>query len=234
MNALIIKEELKRLPFKIKKEIYGNLVLYKIYDLKNHTAKKLIKKLAKDRIVNIGFDNNIPREFISHFKGKVNIVFKRDELLFNIDKMALKLSNSLGLEDGEITIGVFSKDKTELILKKLISLKRKLKSVVIFKSSDENYDKAIDCFYKATGIPVIQKEDFLIPVSFLIKAGETGALFKYPVIDLTKDAEKGSIVDVKIKMWDYKNIFNISDAVYAKLILNPFEIESFLRKKTWH
>ena len=76
MNLIIIKEDKRAIPFSFKKEIKEKYIVYKIFDEHKLTAKRIHKKLNKDRIMSVAFDNNISHSFKKYFEGKVNIIKK--------------------------------------------------------------------------------------------------------------------------------------------------------------
>ncbi len=236
MNALIIKSNTSNFPFRVKKEMYGKISVYKISNEYLITRKKLIKKLNKDRIVNIAFDNNISHNFISFFESKINVVTKNNILINNMDKMALKLSNYLGIKEGTLTLGIIDGYKTDFVIKKVIELRNKLKMLCIYTKSAEKIRGYADAFYRATGVPVVIKEGYKnIDCDILINLSASEIKLNTlsgKLIDIFETCNKKGISDIKINFKEEDNIFNISDAVYNKIISDPFKVDFFISKNT--
>lgn len=231
MNLIIVKEDKKTLPFKVKKEVFEKYMVYRIFDEHNFTAKRILKKINKDRIMGIAFDNNISRSFKKHFEGKINIIKKEDVLFFNIDKIVLKLANSLGIKDGKLSLGIIPDNNMSLLIRRIEKLKNKLKTLTVYCDNKEDYTGSLDSFFKETGIPVIVKEDFKnidCDILIYLKNKKVNLYkFKGHLVDIFEVCDRRGVKDIRVRFKEEKNIYNISDAVFLKILSEPFKIDSF-------
>lgn len=236
MNAIIIKENKKRCPFYIKEEKNEKFILFKVFDEYKNTKKRLLKKLNKRCIVNIAFDNTISRDFTEYFSGKINVLTKENILLFNIDKIILKLANSLGIKEGRLTLGLIPGYNTGILMKKTEKIRNKLKSVIIYCDCKDEFLNYIDAFYEKTGVPVIVKEEFNnIECDILVNLNYNKTSlgdYKGKLVDILGITDEKGIRDIKVNLKENDNIYNISDAVFSKILSEPFEISSFIIKNT--
>lgn len=235
MNGVIVREYKKIFPFYIKEE-KGGFAVFKIYDEHNLTKKKLLKKINKKHISDIAFDNNISENFKAYFLGKVSVISKEDVLFSNMDKMVLKLANSLGIKDGKLSLGLIPGYKTDILINKTESLKNKLKILNVFCDNRDDFLKYADLFYGKTGVPVIIKERFdNIDCDILfnadLKKRDIGN-FKGHIIDIFEVMDCKGVKDIKTNFKENKNIYNISDAVFSKILSEPLRIDSFITKNT--
>ena len=236
MNLIVVRENNKAFPFYIKKEIKEKYIVYKIYDERKFTAKRILKKINKDRIMSVAFDNNISHSFKKHFEGKINIIKKEDVLFFNMDKVVLKLSNSLGIKDGKLNLGILADNNLSLIIRKMEKLKNKLKSLTVCCDNKEDYTVILDLFFKETGVPVIVKEDYKnidCDILIYLKNKKVNLYkFKGHLVDVFSATDRRGVKDIKVKLKEEKNIYNISDAVFSKVLSEPFRIDGFITKNT--
>ena len=121
MNAIIIKDDKVGFPFFIRKEKKERIIVYKIRSEKGLVKKMLLKKLNKDRILSIATDNNISRTFGEYFRGKINVVTKEEALFSNLDKIVLKAASSVGIKDGQLTLGIIPDKRCDIALRKIES-----------------------------------------------------------------------------------------------------------------
>lgn len=238
MNLIIIKEDKRAIPFSFKKEIREKYIVYKIFDEHKLTAKRIYKKLNKDRIMSVAFDNNISHSFKKYFEGKVNIIKKEDVLFFNMDKVVIKLANSLGIKDGKLSLGILADNNLSAVIRKMEKLKNKLKTLTVYSDNTEELGCLLDSFYKETGVPVIVREDYKnidCDILIYLKNKKVNLYkFKGHLIDIFEATDKRGVKDIKVKFKEEKNIYNISDAVFSKIISEPFKINAFITKNTWH
>ena len=236
MNCIVVREDKKKLSFKITEVKGDRFLILKISGFYKFMAGKLLKRINKKRILNVAFDNNIPREFAEQFQGKVNII-KNEEILFaNIDKIILKAAATLGIKDGKLNLGIVTGYKTDVLFKKLRNLRKKIKTLTVYTDSREVYDEYAELYYKETGIPVVIKKtsetggcDILV---YLKKESDNNIKYCGRVIDIFSKTDTSAIRDVTLKFDKNKNNFNVSDGVFCKLIDAPFEIKGFITKNT--
>lgn len=231
MNLIVIKEDKKAFPFMIKKDLHEKYIVYKIFDEHKFTAKRILKKINNDRIMGVAFDNNISHSFKKHFEGKINIIKKEDVLFLNIDKIVLKLANSLGIKDGKLSLGIIPDNNMGLVIRKMEKLKNKLKTLTVYCNNKEDYLDLLDSFFKETGIPVIVKEDFKnidCDILIYLKNKKVNLYkFKGHLVDIFEVCDRRGVKDIRIKFKGEKNIYKISDAVFLKILSEPFKIDSF-------
>ena len=231
MNLIVIKEDKKAFPFMIKKDLHEKYIVYKIFDEHKFTAKRILKKINNDRIMGVAFDNNISHSFKKHFEGKINIIKKEDVLFLNIDKIVLKLANSLGIKDGKLSLGIIPDNNMGLVIRKMEKLKNKLKTLTVYCNNKEDYLDLLDSFFKETGIPVIVKEDFKnidCDILIYLKNKKVNLYkFKGHLVDIFEVCDRRGVKDIKVKFKEEKNIYKISDAVFLKILSEPFKIDSF-------
>lgn len=232
MNLIVVKEEKRTLPFLIKKENHEKYIVYKIYDERKFTAIRMLKKINKDRIMSIAFDNNISHSFKKHFEGKINIIKKEDVLFLNIDKIVKKLSNSLGIKDGKLNLGIIADNNFGIVIRKTEKLKNKLKSLTVYCDNKDDCSAILDSFFKETGVPVIIKEDCKnidCDILIYLKNKKINLYkFKGHLVDIFNTTDKRGVKDIKVKFKEEKNIYNISDAVFLKVISEPFKVDGFI------
>lgn len=231
MNLIVIKEDKKAFPFMIKKDLHEKYIVYKIFDEHKFTAKRILKKINNDRIMGVAFDNNISHSFKKHFEGKINIIKKEDVLFLNIDKIVLKLANSLGIKDGKLSLGIIPDNNMGLVIRKMEKLKNKLKTLTVYCDNKEDYTDLLDSFFKETGIPVIVKEDFKnidCDILIYLKNKKVNLYkFKGHLVDIFEVCDRRGVKDIRVKFNEEKNIYKISDAVFLKILSEPFKIDSF-------
>ncbi len=236
MNLIVVKEDKKTFPFLIKKEINEKYAVYKIYDEYKFTARRILKKINKDRIMGIAFDNNISHSFIKNFESKINIIKKEDVLFLNIDKVVLKLANSLGIKEGKLSLGIIADSNINITMRKMEKLKNKLKTLTVYCDKKEDYSLTLDSFFKETGVPVIVKESYKnidCDILIYLKNKKVNLYkFKGHLVDIFEATDKRGVKDIKVNFKEEKNIYNISDAVFLKILSEPFKIDSFITKNT--
>lgn len=235
MNALIVKEKKGFFLSCLKREENEKIIIFKIRSERKNTARRLIKKLTADKIVSIAFEKDISYEFKSFFKGKINIVEKEDVLFSNLDKIILKLAGLLGIGEGKLDLGIIPGVNLNLAFKKTKELRGRLKSLFIFSENPLEYSEYADEFYYNTGIPVILKNisekancDILV---YLDKKPTDKLNQKGKLIDIYEKVKSRGISDVRISIPEEYKKYNISDCVLARILNEPFKIDSFITKK---
>ncbi len=226
-NCLIIKEKTRFFSFNTELVKEKDFLLLKTNKENIFTAKRILKILEKHKILNLAFENDFSKDFIMFFKGKINIL-EKDKILFaNIDSILKKLLISYGIKDGALNLGIISGYKCEALLKLIKSLSLKLKTLHFYSSNKEDL-KYPGEFYMETGIPVIIKStpDFTGCEILLYLSYDkiTFSNFKGKLIDIFDVTGSKGIKDIKASV---KNPYNISDAVFLRLINKPIKIHSF-------
>ena len=233
MNGIVVLKREKRFLFKIEKEYKEKFVLYKIPFETAFWSKKLYKKLEKDRILNVAFDNNISHSFIKDIENKINVVTKENVLINNLDKIILKAANSLGIKEGKLTLGIVVDNDFYLAIKKIKNVRSKLKTLYVYCKDTESFLKDEEDFYKSTGVPVVIKKDMLSNTcDILVYLTKEVMDFEYNgfLIDILDITTKKGVRDIKKEVVGCDNIYNISDSVFLKIIMETFDIDSFITK----
>ncbi len=225
-NCLVIKGKTRFLSFGTETSTENEFLLIKIRKENKFTAKRILKILEKNKILNLAFERGISQDFTLFFKGKINILEKGKILFMNIDGIVKKHSVSYGIKDGALNLGIISGYKPNVLFNIIKNLSLKLKTLHFYTNNKEDL-KSLTEFYNETGIPVIIKNtpdftgcDILLYLSFE-KIDFSG--FKGRLIDIFDITEHNGIKDIKALV---KNPYNISDAVYLRLINKPVKINS--------
>ena len=128
-NCLIVKGKtgFLRCGTEISKE--NHFLLIKIKNENKFTAKRILKILEKNKILNLAFEKDFSEDFINFFRGKINILEKGKILFTVIDEIVKKLTVSYGIKDGSLNLGIIAGYKTNILFKLIKNLSLKLKAV---------------------------------------------------------------------------------------------------------
>ncbi len=225
-NCLIVKGKTGFLRFGTEISKENHFLLIKIKNENKFTAKRILKILEKNKILNLAFEKDFSEDFINFFRGKINILEKGKILFTVIDEIVKKLTVSYGIKDGNLNLGIIAGYKTNVLFKLIKNLSLKLKAVNFYTVDKDDLKYSTE-FYNETGIPVIIKNtpdftgcDILLYLSFE-KKEYSG--FKGRLIDIFDITPNKAVRDIKALK---DNPYNISDAVYSRLINKPVKIDT--------
>lgn len=237
MNGIVIFEKsgiTDKIRIIKKEEIkYKNktVAVYKLSKINKKINLKLIKKLKKDNIKKLAFQNGInPCDFERDFE-----VITREKIITdNINKVISKASKTLGIKKGTLVLALSVNENNIEILNKLKGITNRIKYIYLYCKNTEKANLYADKFYEETGVSVIvknelknDKSDILIYMGEEFESSDAGFIF-----DVTGKLKKEikALSEIKINLPPELDKYKINNLIIAELFDINLSIMGFARK----